>query len=66
MKYSDYLNADPTPTKINRAVNFRDEHRETILEDKIASLSAEIAKRKDQSDELLEVKGLNASLLINQ
>ena len=66
MKYSDYLNADPTPTKINRAVNFRDEHRETILEDKIASLSAEIAKRKDQSDELLEVKGHNASLLINQ
>ena len=66
MKYSDYLNAEPTPKKINSTVNIRDEHRETILEHKIASLTAELTKFKDQSAELAEVKGHNTSLLIDQ
>ena len=66
MKYSDYLNVEPSPKKINSAVNIRDEHRETILEHKIASLTAELTNFKDQSAELAEVKGHNTNLLINQ
>ena len=63
MKYSDYLNAEPNPKKINQAVNIRDEHRETILEQKIASLTAALTKVKDQESEVVNLKGYNKELM---
>ena len=63
MKYSDYLNVEPTPIKVNQAVNIRDEHRETILEQKIASLTAELTKFKDQESEVVNLKGYTKELM---
>ena len=34
MKFSDYLNAAPTSKRANQTVNLKDEHKETILEQK--------------------------------
>lgn len=62
MKFSDYLNVEPTPKKVNQSVNIRDEHRETILEQKIVSLTAELTKVRNQTSEVEHLQRQNSNL----
>tara|TARA_Y100000310_G_scaffold234817_1_gene237838 strand:+ start:408 stop:1427 length:1020 start_codon:yes stop_codon:yes gene_type:complete len=52
MKFSDYLNVDPSPKKVTQTFNMRDENREAILEQKIADLTSRLTKFTDQAAEL--------------
>lgn len=56
MKFSDYLNAEPSPRKVTQAFNIRDENRESILEQKLAQTSHELTSLKEQNDEVISLR----------
>ena len=56
MKFSDYLNVDPSPKKGSQTFNIRDENREAILEQKIVDLTNQLTKSIDQASELEDAK----------
>ena len=62
MKFSDYLNAEPSPKKVTQAFNIRDENRESILEQRLAQVSSELKSFEDQTNELLSLRKSTTAL----
>jgi chromosome segregation ATPase len=62
MKFSDYLNAEPSPKKVTQTFNVRDENRESILEKKLAQASSELASLEDQTTELQSLQKSTSNL----
>ena len=56
MKFSDYLNVDPSPKKVPQTFNIRDENREAILEQQIVELTNRLTKSIDQTSELEDMR----------
>ena len=56
MKFSDYLNVEPSPKKVTQSFNIRDENRENILEQKLAQASNELQSLKDQTAEVISLR----------
>ena len=56
MKFSDYLNVDPSPKKVPQTFNIRDENREAILEQQIVEITNRLTKSIDQTSELEDMR----------
>ena len=56
MKYSDYLTASPSPSRVNQTVTVRDENREAILEQKVDDLNTKVNNHKDQQETIDTLK----------
>jgi len=62
MKFSDYLNAEPSPRKVTQTFNVRDENRESILEQQLAQVSSELKSFEDQTNELMSLRQSTTNL----
>ena len=62
MKYSDYLTASPSPTRIQQTVTVRDENREAILEQQVDDLNTKVNSHKDQQSTIDTLKRQKANL----
>ena len=62
MKFSDYLNAEPSPRKVTQTFNVRDENRESILEQQLAQVSSELKSFEDQTNELMSLRQSTTTL----
>ena len=62
MKFSDYLNVEPSPKQVPQTFHIRDENHEAILEQKIFALTSQLAKFIDQKEELDYSRGQTTTL----
>ena len=56
MKYSDYLTASPTPSRVQQTVTVRDANREAELEQQVNDLKIKITSHQDQLETIETLK----------